>query len=115
MSTVRLTLTCQKIPQEDMKVRVGILLYSRQGDSNHIMQVIERIHYFNAQDRVMNVDDLIPFEELNPSAASCGSYEVSPYLIGPNKDLLKINIVITPLPPYNRVYGEGDNNCSLLR
>lgn len=103
-SSVRLSLTCREL-KEDIKVRVGILLYGTQGGAEHIMQVIQRIHRFNSEDRVLVVDDLIPFEELNPQAGDKFSCLMEPdrkftkslYLIGSKRDQLKINIIITPV------------------
>nr|XP_022905501.1 BTB/POZ domain-containing protein 17 isoform X1 [Onthophagus taurus] len=99
-STVRLSLTCREIPQDDMKVRIGILLYAKQGGIEFVIKTIEKVHYFNSQSRVLNLDNLIPFEELNPTVINNNSngkpYETK-YLIGPNNDQLKINIVITPV------------------
>nr|CAI5859304.1 unnamed protein product [Callosobruchus analis] len=84
--TVRLSLTCRELSETEMRVKVSVLIYGLQ----------EKVHYFTPQDKVMNMDDLIPFEELNQPATSEGSYE-SPYLVGPNRDQLKLNIVIAPI------------------
>lgn len=97
VSAVRLSLTCREIPCSDIKVRVGILLYAKQGGIEYIVKVIEKLHYFNAQNRVLNVDNIIPFEELNPPAVAGDSD--TKYLIGTKNDQLRINIVITPLSP----------------
>lgn len=114
LSTVRLSLTSRELPEENIKVRVGLLLYARQGDTENIMHVTERIHYFNSQDRVLNIDNVVPFEDLNPSAAGVGDRNSSPYLIGPQKDKLKINVVITPVMPVGGTLSEDGSHCSLL-
>nr|CAH7745022.1 unnamed protein product [Callosobruchus chinensis] len=94
--TVRLSLTCRELSETEMRVKVSVLIYGLQGGVEHVMEVKEKVHYFTPQDKVMNMDDLIPFEELNQPATSEGSYE-SPYLVGPNRDQLKLNIVIAPI------------------
>lgn len=47
--------------------------------------------------QVMNMDDIIPFHELNPPASlNQQDSRKSKYLVGPNRDQLKLNIVIAP-------------------
>jgi hypothetical protein len=95
ISTVRLSLTCRDLFEPKIKVKVAVLIYGIQGGVEHVMEVREKIHHFTADDKVMNIDSLIPFAELNPSASN-HSHE-SPYLIGPNRNQLKLNVVITSL------------------
>ncbi|XP_008195211.1 BTB/POZ domain-containing protein 17 isoform X1 [Tribolium castaneum] len=95
ISTVRLSLTCRELLQAKIKVKVAVLIYGIQGGVEHVMEVREKIHHFTNDDKVMNIDNLIPFCELNP-CASTNSHD-SPYLIGPNRNQLKLNIVITSL------------------
>lgn len=121
LKTVRLSLSFRGQIDEgaSMKVRVGILIYAKQGGIESIYNVIERNHHFTEQDRLLNIDNFIPFEEFNASAAdsvawpfpagttgisedsesSTQNAKTSRYLIGPNCDQLKINIVITPRCP----------------
>ncbi|XP_018319328.1 BTB/POZ domain-containing protein 17 isoform X2 [Agrilus planipennis] len=94
--TVRLSLTCREPKKEDFKVRVGILLYGLQGGVQHVLQVVEKECYFNPTNKIMVVDDLLPFEELNPPTSKSHKYR-SPYLIGSDQNELKINLIITPL------------------
>lgn len=94
--TVRVSVACQKMSQDDVKVRVSLLLYARQGTIEHIMGIIQRDHYFNEHNRVLNIDNIIPFEELNPPAYTQDEID-NKYLTGTFFDQLKINLVITPL------------------
>lgn len=98
--SVRLSLTCKEPPIEadnDMRVKIGVLIYGLQDGVEHIARVTEVIHRFNKTDRVLNLDDLLPFEELNPQQSARSLVNpVSPYLVGPNKDMLKLHIVISP-------------------
>lgn len=115
-STIRLSLTCRELLEENLRVRIGLLLYGRQSDKDHIKKVIEKVHYFTAQNKVLNIDDIFPFHELNPQAIG-GSEACSHFLVGPNKDQLKITIVITPLPPTYLGISDDEkteNSCSLL-
>ncbi|XP_012268456.2 BTB/POZ domain-containing protein 17 [Athalia rosae] len=96
--SVRLSLTCKEPPpasEPDMRVKIGVLFYGLQDGVEHIARVSEVIHRFSTDDRVLNLDDLLPFEELNPKQPSVGNV-VSPFLVGPNKDMLKLHIVISP-------------------
>ncbi|XP_031338421.1 BTB/POZ domain-containing protein 17 isoform X2 [Photinus pyralis] len=102
-STIRLSLTCREF-KEDMKCNVGVLLYGTQGGIEHIMQVKQRVHHFNSQYPVLVIDNLIPFEELNPPAGEVFSRSLesdpkpkSMFLTGCRRDQLKINIIITPV------------------
>lgn len=114
MSTIRLSLTCRDLREKKLRVQIGLLLYGRQGDKDHIKNVVQVVHYFTPQNRVLNINDIIPFHELNPQAIG-GDIACSHYLVGPNKDQLKMNIVITPLPPdYVVSTNKTDNNCTLL-
>jgi len=98
--SVRLSLTCKEPPvdsDDDMRVKIGVLIYGLQDGVEHIARVTEIIHRFSKKDRVLNLDDLLPFEELNPKQGSINpDPAVSPFLVGPNKDMLKLHIVISP-------------------
>lgn len=95
LRTVRLSLTCRDLVIENMRVHVAVLIYGKENGAEYVMHVVERVHHFNSQNRILNIDDLIPFEELNPSF-SLDDGEESIYLIGPNKNQIKLNIIITP-------------------
>lgn len=58
------------------------------------MAVYERNHHFSQKERVLNLDDLLSFDQLNSFP---NSGPPSEYLVGPNRDVLKIHIVIEPL------------------
>lgn len=93
-STVRLTLTARDMCEVNVRVRISVLIYGIQGGVEHVLAVREAIHHFNDFDRVMNIDDLIPFEELNPPS---GGSRNTKYLVGENRDQLKLNIVLAPV------------------
>lgn len=95
--SVRLSLTCKEPPNcdSDVRVKIGVLIYGLQDGIEHIVRVTEIIHRFNNKERVFNLDHLLPFEELNPQQGA-GENVPSLYLVGPNKDTLKLHIVILP-------------------
>ncbi|KAK6617539.1 hypothetical protein RUM44_005127 [Polyplax serrata] len=96
LRTVRLSITCKDPPPPpaDIRVKIGIVIYGTQNDIEHIMFVYERNHHFSETERVLNLDDLLSFEQLNPFMKSGTPSE---FLVGPNRDALKIHIVIEPL------------------
>ncbi|KAF7281551.1 hypothetical protein GWI33_004520 [Rhynchophorus ferrugineus] len=96
LRTVRLSLTCRESPISNMRIKVSVLIYGIHGGVEHVMEVKERIHHFTPKDRRLNIDNLIPFNALNPSAVK-RSFHETPYLIGTERDLLKLNIVISPI------------------
>lgn len=94
--TVRLSLTCNELRENKVRVKVAILIYGIEGGVEHVMEVKETIHHFTPDDKILNIDNLIPFNELN-SGSLAKLNHVSPYLIGENRNQLKLNIVITSL------------------
>lgn len=101
LRTVRLSITCKDPPTDtdDLRVKVGILITGVQDGVEHVMSVIQRNHRFSQDDKVLNLDDVLSFDELNELFTCAGSNttEPSPFLVGPNRDILKIHIVIAPL------------------
>ncbi|CAG9860505.1 unnamed protein product [Phyllotreta striolata] len=96
LRTVRLSLTCRELCESNMRVKISVLIYGLQGGVEHVMEVKETIHHFNNEERTVNLDNLIPFDELNRSAVAHDKNETM-YLVGPNRDTLKINLVIAPI------------------
>lgn len=95
--SVRLSLTCKEPVNSNMRVKIGVLIYGLQDGVEHIARVTEIVHRFSKNDRVLNLDDLLPFDELNPQQGSFSDEEEeSPFLVGPNQDILKLHIVISP-------------------
>lgn len=89
--TVRLSLTSKE--SNDMaRVSIGILICGKQDGMEHIRTVVKQNFIFSDEERMLNINDLIPYDELNDLRAGR-----SPYLIGSNSDVLKLHIVITPL------------------
>lgn len=89
--TVRLSLTSSRF-NEDRTVIVSILVSGRQDGVEHVHTVVQKEYTFTKEDRMLNLDDLVPYGELNdvPGGAS-------PFLVGPQCDLFRLRIAITPL------------------
>ncbi|XP_063387473.1 BTB/POZ domain-containing protein 17 [Cydia fagiglandana] len=141
LRTVRVSITCQNPPdapeyddqqEPDVRVKIGLLVWGVQKGVEHIASVVERVHRFSAQNRVLNIDGALDFDELNtplyspacrpacrePAQASASSQphkESCPkcsercdnpepkHLLGPNRDQLRIQVVIVPLTDYCHV------------
>lgn len=106
LSTVRVSLTCKDPPSdgEDLRVKVGILITGIQDGVEHIMSVIQRNHRFSENDKVLNLDDILAFDELNENLIDTkGEKRPSSYLVGANRDVLKIHVVIAPLSEVSSV------------
>lgn len=164
LRTVRLALTCREPPSQCtvspwdqqacssprepcMKVKIGVLVMGVQWGIEHVMVVREQVHHFSNSERVINIDNVLDFDELNTPIYSptplnphnnqtscsrrfgvsgarkcchcskvsvvcgkcekgslagtscvCSTPEPSLNLVGPNRDQLKLQIVIIPLP-----------------
>lgn len=102
IKSVRLSMTCKEPPDKndtDMRVKIGVLIYALQDGVEYIARVTQVVHRFNKNERVLNLDDLLPFEELNPPVNIINTNKdsnSSVFLVGPNKDMLKLHIVISP-------------------
>ena len=110
--SVRQTDKCVK-----RRVSIGILLSAKLDGIEYIHKVVRTQYIFTEDDKLLNIDDIIPFDELNEnrsavnntsssstlwSSSSCNTTVgnntgKSPYLIGADSDTLKIQVIITPL------------------
>lgn len=72
--------------------QIGVLIKGVQNEIEHIRTVHERTHYFSCQERVLNIDNLLPYGELEMA-----SIKLSPHLIGDSRDTLQIQVIITPM------------------
>lgn len=72
-----------------------MLITGVQNEISHVRTVLERTHYFSKQHRVLNIDNLLPYGELEMS-----SIKLSPHLIGDNRDTLRIQVIIAPMGPF---------------
>ncbi|XP_053605812.1 BTB/POZ domain-containing protein 17 [Plodia interpunctella] len=138
LRTVRISVTCQNVaepahgdydaePEPDVRVKIGILVWGVQKGVEHVSNVVERVHRFSSQNRVLNIDGALDFDELNtplyspadadkPAARCLKCTEPCDvpeprHLMGPNKDQLRIQVVIVPLTEYCHV-GSPDSQLA---
>ncbi|KAL4702814.1 hypothetical protein ACJJTC_003972 [Scirpophaga incertulas] len=131
LRTVRISITCQSsvfsgpensTTEPDIRVKIGILVWGVQKGVEHVTSVVTRVHRFSPQNRVLNIDGALDFDELNTPLYSPASRSPRPesssqktsslettdatescHLLGPNKDQLRIQVIILPLTNTCRV------------
>ncbi|XP_050738861.1 uncharacterized protein LOC127009649 [Eriocheir sinensis] len=88
LRTVRLAVTAKDV--EYARVRVAVLVFAVQEGIEYIVNVVSTNYIFSTDDNLLNLDDILPFDNLNNPP------ERKRYLQEPC-DSLKIHIVISPL------------------
>ena len=86
-NTVRLTI--EAMSPNRRTVDLSVLVTGVQDGIEYIRKVVQKRCCFDDQSHMYNVNDLVPYEELN-----CPN---SPYLSGPDGNTFKITIVIKPV------------------
>lgn len=117
LRTIRLSVTCKRdlTTEQRFKVRshshhiyfdddgefslslsqVGVLITGVQNKIPHIRTVHVRTHYFSKENRILNMDNLLPYDEL-----ALSSIKLSSHLIGNERNTLSLQIIIAPMGPY---------------
>lgn len=95
MEKVRVSITCKDSPQGGIKVKLALLTLGEQDGVEHIMAVTQCVRRFTPTDNVLNLDGIMSFDDLNSSSNK--KKKPSPFLIGPDKNTLKLVFVIVPL------------------
>lgn len=80
-------------------------------------QVVEKNHYFSVEERVLNLDNVIPFSELNTNVVNndVPKKVKTKYLVGPDRDTLKLHIIIAPLADVSSIQPQIDTLISTIR
>jgi hypothetical protein len=87
LKTVRVRCSCKTI-REELRFKIAVLISGCQNNLTHIKKLHTRICYFSRENRVVNIDNLIPYEELD--------MDNSIYLTGENRDTVRVHVVIMP-------------------
>lgn len=119
LRTVRLSVTCKSNLEIDQKfmvccfgdcmtivifkrlfiflqiLQIGVLITGVQNDIKHVRTVHVCTTYFCKSNPTVNIDNIIPFGELELSAI-----KLSPHLIGKDRNLLNLQVIIVPMGPY---------------
>lgn len=83
-----------------MYLQIGVLVFGREDDDEYIVSCRVQVAYFSNQRRVINIDDIIPFDELQWTSTEMPNL----YMVGEFRDKVKIQVVIVPLNPYSDPY-----------
>lgn len=72
-------------------LQIAVLVHGIQNNVSHIKNSHTRVSFFSqiSENRAINFDNILPYEEL--------STDRSDFLIGPNRDSVKIDVVIVPM------------------
>uniref|UniRef100_A0A1B0A067 BTB domain-containing protein n=1 Tax=Glossina pallidipes TaxID=7398 RepID=A0A1B0A067_GLOPL len=95
LNTVRLRVTCRYPQIEEQRFKIAALITGVQNKVNHILTLHERTEYFSREHRILNMDNLIPYDEL-----ALSSINLSPHLVGPKRNDLLLQVIIAPMGPY---------------
>jgi BTB/POZ domain-containing protein 17 len=89
LKTVRVRCTCRGISDEEQRFKIAVLVSGIQNNVNHIKSLHTRTAYFSRENRAINFDNVVPYDEL--------STDRSVFLIGNNRDTVKIQVIIVPM------------------
>jgi hypothetical protein len=84
----------------DKKVRVAILIYGFQDEVEYVKHTRVRTIFFCPEQPVLQLNDLIPYDELNLPTPTMNQGRLTPhssFLVGKERDTLKILVIITPV------------------
>ncbi|KAG4080248.1 hypothetical protein HA402_010740 [Bradysia odoriphaga] len=95
LRTIRLSVTCKRDLTTEQRFKVGVLITGVQNKIPHIRTVHVRTHYFSKENRILNMDNLLPYDEL-----ALSSIKLSSHLIGNERNTLSLQIIIAPMGPY---------------
>lgn len=77
-------------------MRVAVLVYGTMDGVEHVRHVVVRNFIFSGDERVLRYDNLLPYAELNTDTLTSPATQVkSPFLIGPYRDTLKVQVNTT--------------------
>lgn len=76
-------------------LQIGVLITGVQNDIKHVRTVHVCTSYFSKANPTLNIDNLLPYGELELSAIT-----LSPHLIGKDRNLLNLQVIIVPMGVY---------------
>lgn len=87
-------------------VRVAVLVYGVHGGVEHVRSTTVRNFIFSQEEPVLRYDNLLTYSDINPDRFDCDRPQPnsppSPFLVGPKRDTLKVQLIILPQRPYKR-------------
>lgn len=68
LRTVRLAVTAKDV--DHARVRVAVLIFAAQDGVEYVLRVVSTNYIFSADDNLLNLDDILPFDSLNDPPVS---------------------------------------------
>ena len=99
---------------EKAHVRVAVLVYGIHRGVEHVRHVVIKNFIFSQEEPVLRYDNLLSYSELNPDNFDPATpTSPSPFLVGPQRDTLKVQLIILPQRPYRDGQRRNKQNNSL--
>lgn len=98
-----MSITCREPPSKgSYLVKIGVLVSGITSNVENVVEVAYYIRKFSKNDNTFNINDLLSYQKLNDRfnnlSPKCGDgISEAPYLIGADRDTLKMQVVIIPL------------------
>lgn len=70
-------------------LQIAVLVSGYQNNFVYFKTLHTRLNYFSRENRVVNIDNLVPYDEL--------SMDRSLYLLGKDHDTVRVHVIITPM------------------
>jgi len=96
IQSVRLAVSSRT--NQECRTSIGILLYGLKDGIEYVQSVVQKHFVFSEGERILNIDALVPYDDLNGHPTRCISASPSKYLVGTRNDVFKIHVVLLPAP-----------------
>lgn len=100
VSTVRMRICCTKLVKPG-KFKFSILVFGVKEKVEHIIKVKSEIHDITDVGTSINIDEIVPFEVLNPPNNEKQNNPRDSFLIGMQSKTLKVQVIVMPVHPLN--------------
>ncbi|GAB6029236.1 BTB POZ domain containing [Chamberlinius hualienensis] len=94
IQTVRLSVSSRT--NQKCRISIGILLYNIKDGVEYVRSVVHKNFHFTAEERVLNVDNLVPYNHLNDPSGYGPNGSASSYMAGSKMDSFKIHVILLP-------------------
>ena len=106
LSNYAILIILKKKEPNEAHVRVAVLVYGIHGGVEHVRSTTVRNFIFSQEEPVLRYDNLLPYSEINQDRLDSSQPQPfgppSPFLVGPRRDTLKVQLIILPQRPYNK-------------
>lgn len=103
IQSVRLSVSSRT--NQECRTSVGILLYGVKDGIEYVRSVVQKTFVFSDDERVLNIDHVVPYDELNGSLTHQPfhrgvktDHKSFTYLVGTRNDVFKMHVMLLPAP-----------------